>query len=47
MEKLGDDAEEATQKQDITALNKTTKSLAGGFKNNGIVEQMQRWKIIF
>ena len=37
-----DDAEEAAQKQDIITLNKITKSVAGAFKNNVILEQMQR-----
>ena len=36
VEKLADQAEEATQKQDMVTLYKITKSLAGGFKNNDV-----------
>lgn len=34
IEKLGNKVEEATQKQDMFKLYKTTKSLACGFKDN-------------
>ena len=43
-ERLADEAEEATPKQDMATLYKITNDVSDGNVITNIVEQMQRWK---